>query len=83
MVPPGSGMFGGGSHSVVPFSGFPAAGFDESVMWRAAEGEAVDVGAAAGGPFVDMVDFTEVAGHVAAGGCAATVFGVQHDSLVG
>ena len=48
----------------------------------AGEGEVVDVGEAAVGPFVDVVDFGEVAGHVATGRGAATVLGVQHDSLV-
>ena len=51
-------------------------------MAFAGEGECVDVGLSAGGPFVDVVDLGEVAGNVASGGGAAAVFGVQHDSLV-
>ena len=39
----------------------------------AGEGEVVDVGGSVLGPVVDVVDFAEVAGHVAAGGCAAAV----------
>ena len=35
------------------------------------------------GPVVDVVDFAEVPGNIASRVRAATVFGVQHDSLVG
>ena len=43
----------------------------------------IDVGCPAVGPFLDVVCLTEVAGDVAAGGGAAAVLAVQHDSLVG
>ena len=56
---------------------------EEFVVGWAGEGEVVDVGGSVLGPVVDVVDFAEVAGHVAAGVCAASVFGVQDDSLVG
>ena len=72
--------FGG---AVGAFSGFPAAGADEWVVAFAGEGECVDVGVSAAGPFVDVVHLGEVAGNVAAGGGAAAVLAVQHDSLVG
>jgi hypothetical protein len=47
-------------------------------MVRAAgEGEVVHVGGAAIGVLVDMVDFAEVTGYVAAGCCTPTVLGVN------
>ena len=49
----------------------------------AAEGECVDVGESTIGPFLDMVDLAEVSRHIATGGGAAAVLGVQHDSLIG
>ena len=55
----------------------------EFVVRCAGEGQVVDVGWSALGPVVDVVDFAEVAGHIAARVCAASVFGVQDDSLVG
>ena len=67
----------------VKFSGGPAAGGEFPVVGLAGEGEFVDVGQTAGGPFGDMVDLGEVAGDVAARGCAAAVSVVQHDALVG
>ena len=51
-------------------------------MLSAREGEVVDVGLPAEGPFVDVVDFGEVARHVAAWGGAATFLRVQHDPLI-
>ncbi|KIU37567.1 hypothetical protein AN916_27650 [Mycobacteroides immunogenum] len=48
----------------------------------AGEGEVVDVGGAAVGPFGDVVDFAEVSGHMAAGVGAATILGVQHEALI-
>ncbi len=67
--------------AVGEFAGFPAFG-QEFVVLAAREGEVVDVGGPAVGPFVDVVDFAEVAGHIAARVRAAPVLGVQHDSLV-
>jgi hypothetical protein len=56
--------------------------FDELVVWFAGQCELVDVGGAAGRPFIDMVHFAHIAGHVAARVGAATVLRVQHDSLI-
>ena len=52
------------------------------VVGFAGEGEPVDVGGAAGGPFVDVVDFGVVAGGVAAGFGAAAFECVEDESLV-
>ena len=52
-------------------------------MGHAREGQSIDVGAPAVGPLIDVVDFGQVTGHVATGRCAAAVFRVQHDSLIG
>ena len=49
---------------------------EQFVMGWAGEGEVVDVGGSALGPFVDVVDFAQVSGHVAARVRAASVFGV-------
>ena len=43
--------------AVFVFSGPPAAGGDEAVVGAAGEGEPVDVGQAAVGPFIDVVGF--------------------------
>jgi hypothetical protein len=43
----------------------------------AGEGELVDVGAAAGGPLVDVVDLAPVAGRIAARMRAAAILGVN------
>jgi hypothetical protein len=48
----------------------------------ATEGEIVDVGQSAGGPFVDVMNLGEVAGDIATGSGAATVSGVQNNSLI-
>lgn len=51
-------------------------------MRCAGEGEVVDVGATASGPFVDVVGLAQVSGGGAVGVGAAAVFGVQHDPLI-
>ena len=52
-------------------------------MFRCAdEGELGDIGVAAVGPLVDVVDLGEVAGHVAARCGTAAVEGVQDQSLI-
>ncbi|KPG26464.1 hypothetical protein AN913_21050 [Mycobacteroides immunogenum] len=57
------------------FSGVPAV-VQEAVVGSAGEGEVVDVGGSAVGPFGDVVDFAEVSGDRAAGVGAAAVAGV-------
>ena len=57
------------------FAGDPAL-FGQSVVGFAGKGQIVDVGAPAGGPLGDVVDFALVAGRITTGGAAATVFGV-------
>ena len=64
------------------FAGGPAL-FGESVVRAAGEGELVDVGAVVLCPGVDVVDLGVIAWDVAAWDGAATVFGVQHNSLAG
>ncbi len=59
------------------FAGGPAVGLDDAVLGAAAQGEVVDVGGAADGVADDVVDFAVVAGHGAAGGAAAAVFGTD------
>ena len=49
------------------FSGFPAAGFDQSMVAAAAKRQVVDVGCPALGVAGDMVDLAVVAGYLAAG----------------
>lgn len=51
------------------------------MMATAAECQVIDVGVAALGVRRDMMDFTVIAGHVATRCAAATVLGVQHNSL--
>jgi hypothetical protein len=63
--------------AVRAFSGGPAAGFKQPMVWSAGEGEVVHVGGAAVGVLVDMVDFAEVTGYVAAGCATPTVLGVH------
>jgi hypothetical protein len=53
------------------------------VMHPAGEGQFVDVGAPTDHPFVDMVDFAEIARLVAAREGTSTVQGVQNNSLIG
>jgi hypothetical protein len=67
--------------AVGAFSGGPAAGFDQPMMGSAGEGEVVHARGPTCRELVDVVDFAEVAGHVAAGRCTATVLRVQHNSL--
>ena len=43
--------------AVFVVSSYPAAGGDEAVVGAAGEGEPVDVGQAAVGPFIDVVGF--------------------------
>ena len=70
--------------AVGPYSGVPATGFDEVVVGWASQGEVVDVGVAAVLPvFGGVVDHAVIPGRVAAGSGAATIFGVQNDSLIG
>jgi hypothetical protein len=64
------------------FAGAPAL-VNEFVMAPADEGQFVDVGAPTDHPFVDMVDFAQIARLVAAREGAATVQGVQDNSLIG
>ena len=68
--------------AVLVFAGGPAL-LSELVVRAAGQGQVVDVGVAALGPWCEVVGFGEVAGYVAAGVGAAAVFGVQHDSLAG
>jgi len=67
--------------AVFAFSGHPAAGFDQGVVGSAGQGQRVDIGAMRSRPFLDMVDFTPIAGHVTTRSGAAAVLGVQHNSL--
>ena len=67
--------------AVGAFAGGPAAGFDQWVVGAAGQGKLVDVGVVGGCPLLDVVHFAPVPGHVAAGACAAAVFGVQDNSL--
>ena len=62
--------------AVFAFSGSPTAGFDGAVVCRTGKGEPVDIGVAAVGPFVDVVDFGEVARNVTTGRGAASLEGV-------
>ena len=62
------------------FAGGPAL-VGEFVVGAAAKSQLVDIGDGVGGVGVVVVDFAEVAGHGAAGEGAATVLGVQHNSL--
>src|ERR1700761_6243828 len=64
------------------FAGGPAVR-GEFVVRAAAESQVVDVGDGVGGVGVGVVDFAEVGGHGAAREGAATVFGVEDDSLRG
>ena len=59
------------------FAGAPAAGLDDAVLGAAAQGQVVDVGAAAGGVAGDVVDLAVVAGHGAPGCGAATILGMK------
>ncbi|MET4609848.1 hypothetical protein ABIC28_000818 [Rhodococcus sp. PvR044] len=75
-----SGVFGGFGRG----AGLPAAGavVDECVAAVASEGHAADVGGAALGPVVDVVDGGHGGGGVAAGSGAASIGGDQRESLV-
>ena len=53
----------------------------EFVVGAAGKAEVVDVGDGVGGLGVVVVGFAEIAGHGAAGEGAATILGVQHNSL--
>src|ERR1700722_6264986 len=64
------------------FAGGPAL-FGEFVVGAAGQGEIVDVGDRVGGVGVVVMGFAEVGGHAAAGEGAATILGVQHNSLGG
>ena len=70
------------SDAVGAFTDGPAL-FSERVIGSTRQGQCVDIGAVGICPLLDMMDFTPVAGHIAAGAGATTVFGVQHDSLTG
>jgi hypothetical protein len=75
-VPNGFGRLGVGE--------WPSHRFDQQVVAFAGEGEIVDVGGAAVLPvFGGMVNLAVVAIDRAAGCGATTVFGQQHDSLIG
>src|SRR5271165_6171450 len=65
------------------FAGGPAPGFDDAVLGAAAEGQFVDVGAAAYGVVGDVMNLAVIAGHGASRGRTATILGVQHNSLSG
>src|ERR1700752_3932400 len=60
----------------------PPTFIDEHMFGFAGEGQLIDVGPAAPGPVVNVVDFSPVAGYVAAGGRAAAVLGVEHHTLI-
>src|ERR1700761_2293632 len=62
------------------FAGDPAL-VGEFVVGAAAKRQVVDIGDGVGGVAVAVVDFAEIAGHGAAGEGAATILGVQHNSL--
>ena len=62
------------------FVGGPAL-FGEFVVGATGKAEVVDIGDRVGGVRVVVVDFAEIAGHGAAGEGAATILGVQHNSL--
>jgi hypothetical protein len=64
------------------FAGGPAL-VGEFVVGATGQSEVIDVGDRVGGVRVVVVGFAEIAGHGAAGERAATVFGVQHNSLAG
>ena len=49
------------------FAGGPAAGFEQSVLWAAGEGQVVDVGGVALGVVGDVMDLAVIAGYIAAG----------------
>jgi hypothetical protein len=66
--------------TVAVCAGGPAS-FGEFVVWTASQDEVVDVGLGSLSPWRDVVDLAQVAGHVAAGERAATVFGVEHKPL--
>jgi hypothetical protein len=68
--------------AIFAFSGLPAAGFDGGVFCFAGEGELVDIGVAAVGPLIDVVDFSVVPGDIAAGRGTAAFKGVQDEPLV-
>ena len=55
--------------------------FGHVVLWGACQGEVVDVGGPAMGVGVGVVDFAEIAGHLAVGESAATVFGDKDGPL--
>ncbi len=63
------------------FRVFPAV-VEQTVVGGAGQCEFVDVGQAAVGPFVDVVDLGEVSGFVASGAGAAAFLVVQHDPLI-
>ncbi len=68
--------------AIFAFAGAPAAGLDQRVFCFAGEGELVDIGVAAVGPLIDVVDFSVVPGDIATGCGAAAFKGVQDESLV-
>ena len=68
--------------AVAVFAGGPAL-FGEFVVGAAAKSQVVDIGDGVGGVGVAVVGFAEIAGHGAAGEGAATILGVQHNSLGG
>ena len=68
--------------TIFAFAGAPAAGLDQRVFCFAGEGELVDIGVAAVGPLIDVVDFSVVPGDIATGCGAAAFKGVQDESLV-
>ena len=68
--------------AIFAFTGAPAAGLDQWVVCFAGEGELVDIGVAAVGPLIDVVDFSVVPGDIATGRGTAAFKGVQDEPLV-
>ncbi|CAN1495041.1 hypothetical protein MCEMAEM6B_00311 [Mycobacteriaceae bacterium] len=68
--------------AIFAFSGAPAAGLDQRVFCFAGEGELVDIGVAAVGPLIDVVDFGVVSGDIATRRGTAAFKGVQDEPLV-
>lgn len=52
------------------------------MVWRAGEGQRVDVGQTAPSPVLDVVNLAQITGCRAARRGAAALLGMQHDSLI-
>lgn len=63
------------------FTGRPAIWFNQGVVRATGQGQLVDIGAMSGCPLIDMMYLAPITRYVAARPRAATVFGVEHNSL--